>query len=158
GHVAIPPLQSITAPLVPSPQSAGIYLLPGGNTSTQTYDVRIDPKRKTGVEDTWTLSLQRQLSNSMILEVGYVGRHAIHLYSGNDVNQIPYMFTAGGQTFASAYDNIQRAIIAGTPVPAQPLLQAVVPGGTAAYVSDKNIGSYLANGDATDAFDALGLV
>ena len=159
GTVPIPPLQSITAPVVPSPQDASAnYLLPGGNTPKQTYDFRIDPHRKTGVEDAWTLSIQRQLSNSMIMEVGYVGRHAIHLYSGNDVNQIPYMFTAGGQTFASAYDNIQRALIAGTPVPAQPFLQAVFPDGTAAYVSDKNIGSYLANGDATDAFDALGLV
>ena len=156
GNVAIPPLQSITAPVVPSPQSAGIYLLPGGNTPTQTYDFRIDPKRKTGVEDTWTLSLQRQLSNSMILEVGYVGRHAIHLYSGNDVNQIPYMFTASGQTFASAYDNIQRALLAGNAVAPQPFLETVYAGGTAAYVSDA--ADYLTNGQATDAFDILGLV
>jgi len=146
GNVTVPQLSSITPPVVP-----GV-----GNTPYQTYDFRIDPHRKTGVEDTWTLSMQRQLSNSMIMEVGYVGRHAIHLYSGNDVNQIPYMFTAGGQTFASAYDNIQRALLAGNAVAPQPFLEAVYKGGTAAYVSDQQ--SFLSIGDATDAFDALGLV
>ena len=161
-NVTIPLLGPVTAPIVPGSAS----------TPYQTYDFRVDPNRKVGVEDTWTLNMQHRVNNGLMVELGYVGRVGRHLYSGNDVNQIPYMFTLGGQQFASAYDALmqpsQQAIIqnanvctGGTPatcpgITPQPFFEAALgPGGTAnvAY----NTAGYTAIGDATDTFDYLGV-
>lgn len=160
--VTIPQLQTITAPVIPGSVA-------NANTPYQTYDFRIDPNRKNGVEDTWTFNFQHRMSNTLMVEMGYVGRVGKHLYSGADVNQIPYMYKLGGQQFAQAYDALQApnqlGIIggctgptpAGCPVTPQPFFEkALGPGGTAniAY----NAGTYFQNGDATDVFDTLGLV
>lgn len=160
--VTIPQLTPITAPVIPGSVT-------DANTPYQTYDFRIDPNRKNGVEDTWTLNFQRRMSNSLMVELGYVGRVGKHLYSGADVNQIPYMYTLRGQQFAQAYDALQApgqlGIIgnctgptpATCPVTPQPFFEAALgPGGTSniAY----NAASYFQNGDATDVFDTLGLV
>lgn len=162
GSVTIPQLQPITAPVIPG-------FVTGANTPYQTYDFRIDPNRKTGVEDTWTLNYQRRMSNTLMVELGYVGRVGKHLYSGADVNQIPYMYTLGGQQFAQAYDALlqpsQLSIIsscinatsqAACTVTPQPFFEtALGPGGTAnvAY----NSGTNILNGDATDTFDYTGV-
>src|SRR5207248_3004492 len=37
---------------------------------------------------------------------------AHHLYTTNDINQVPYMLTSGGQTFGQAYDAIQQQFLA----------------------------------------------
>jgi hypothetical protein len=104
----MPSLQPIT----------GGVLVPGftanANSPYEIFDWRIDPRRRVGVEDTWTLSIQREMPWTMLLEVGYVGRTAHHLYSAGDLNQVPYMWKAGGQTFADAYDALLRQIDAGT--------------------------------------------
>ena len=161
--VPIPPLASTTAPIIPGLSTATPY---------QSYDFRIDPKRKVGVEDTWTLNMQHRVNNGLMVELGYVGRVGRHLYSGADVNQIPYMFTLGGQQFQSAYDFLmqpaQQAIIqnpkvcmGGTPatcpgIAPQPFFEAALgPGGTAnvAY----NTAGFTGIGDATDTFDYLGV-
>ncbi len=82
----IPSLGPITPPVIPG-------FTADANSPYQSYDFRIDPKRKIGVEDTWTLGFQRQLPSNMMVEAGYVGRVAHHLYTTNDINQIPYMLT-----------------------------------------------------------------
>jgi Carboxypeptidase regulatory-like domain len=160
--VTIPQLQTITAPVVPG-------FVSNANTPYQTYDFRIDPNRKTGVEDTWTLNFQHRVSNSLMLEMGYVGRVGKHLYSGADVNQIPYMFTLGGQQFASAYDALmqpgQMNIVlnsctgptpAQCPVSPQPFFEAALGAGGTSNLA-YNTGSFLSIGDATDTFDYLGI-
>ncbi|HLZ42305.1 MAG TPA: carboxypeptidase-like regulatory domain-containing protein [Candidatus Sulfotelmatobacter sp.] len=161
--VPIPPLATTTAPIIPGLSAATPY---------QSYDFRIDPKRKVGVEDTWTLNMQHRVNNGLMVELGYVGRVGRHLYSGNDVNQIPYMFTKSGQQFASAYDALmqpsQQAIIqnpnvctGGTPatcpgITPQPFFEdptVLGPGGTANIAF--NTAGFTAIGDATDTFDYL---
>src|SRR5579859_6897018 len=165
--VTIPTLQATTAPIVPGINLANPALPPV--TPYQTFDFRVDPNRKVGVEDTWTLNFQHRASNTLMLEFGYVGRIGCHLYSGADVNQIPYMFTLGGQQFQSAYDALmqpsQQAIIqnpnvcsssTSCPVKTQPFFEAALgPGGTAnvAY----NTAGFTGIGDATDTFDYLGV-
>jgi len=160
----IPQLKNVTSPIVPG-------FVTGANTPYQTYDFRVDPKRKVGVEDTWTLSVQHKVSNAMLVELGYVGRIGRHLYSGEDVNQIPYMFTLGGQQFAAAYDNLlkpsQQAIISNPnmckgptpnlcPVVPQPFFEAALGPGGASNVA-YNTSGFTSIGDATDTFDYLGI-
>jgi hypothetical protein len=158
--IALPTLGSVTSPLVP-----------GGNSPYEILDFRIDPHRKVGVEDTWDLSIQRQLPSNTLIEIGYVGRVAHHLYGAADMNQVPYMYKVGGQTFASAFDPLatycraQAATaptncINGHPAPAaQPFWEAVLgPGGTKLLVTPKingglDEGNNVIQGLVTNLFD-----
>jgi len=45
----------------------------------------------------------------MLLEVGYVGNYAKRLYQGYALQQAPYMYTLGGQSFATAFSNIAKS-------------------------------------------------
>lgn len=117
--VPIPSLASIPA---------GSALIPGTNSPFETLDFRIDPKRKVGYANTFDVTYQRELRGNMLLEVGYVGNYASRLYQGYALQQVPYMHTLGGQTFASAFSNIARALNAGTAqgaIPNQAYLEAL---------------------------------
>jgi len=131
---------------VPLPSLAAITgsVVPGTNSPYELLDFRIDPHRKVGVEDTWDLSIQRQLKGNTLIEVGYVGRVAHHLYGAGDMNQVPYMLKMGGQTFAAAYDAVATYCRANSAAclgktaapPAQPFFETVLgPGGTAAMIN-----------------------
>ncbi len=130
--IPLPSLAAVTGAIIPG-SDAGFG---PANSPYEILDFRIDPKRKTGVDYTATLSLERQLPGKSLLEIGYVGRWAHHLYGAGDMQQVPYMLKLGGQTFAAAYDNIAKALRAGQPVAAQPFWEAALgPGGTATVVA-----------------------
>ncbi len=59
--------------------------------------------------DTFNFSIQRQINNKMLIEVGYIGRLIHHEYIMENPNVIPYMMSLGGQSFASAYLAIEGA-------------------------------------------------
>ncbi len=128
--VPMPPLANIPTgkPLIPG-------FLPASNSPYETLDFRINPKRKIGYADTFDLTYQRQLGQNTLLEVGYVGNYAKKLYQGYAAQQVPYMYTLGGQTFAKAWSNVAqtliknlRAVNAGTfnttTIPNQPFFEA----------------------------------
>jgi hypothetical protein len=48
----------------------------------------IDPNMRTPYVQQWTFGIQRELSNSIALEIRYVGNHATGLYRGNDLDQV----------------------------------------------------------------------
>jgi hypothetical protein len=141
--------------VVPMPALANIAsgqpLIPGVNSPYETLDFRIDPKRKVGYAHTFDLTLQRELPGSMLLEIGYVGNYAQKLYQGYAAQQVPYMYTLGGQSLAKAFSNIAQTIIqnpnvARTAIPKQPFLEAFLAGQCGGYssctqmvVSDPNV-------------------
>lgn len=107
---------------------AGDPLIPAVNSPFETLDFRIDPKRKIGFAHTFNLTIQRELRGNMVLEVGYVGNYAQRLYQGYAQNQVPYMYTLGGQTFANAFSNVANALRGGatlSSIPNQPFLEAL---------------------------------
>jgi hypothetical protein len=124
---------------VPMPALANIPsgqpLIPGTNSPYETLDFRINPKRKVGYADTFDLTYQRELRGNMLLEVGYVGNYAHRLYQGYALQQVPYMYTLGGQTFAKAWSNIVQALNNGTAVPIQPFIETFLAGQCAGYSS-----------------------
>ena len=65
----------------------------------------LDPNFRPNVVDSFTLTFQRQLTNKVSLEVGYIGRIINNEYLPINLNAVPYMMTKGGQTFAKAYAN-----------------------------------------------------
>jgi hypothetical protein len=102
----------------------------------------LDPSLRPNSVDTFNVSIQRQIGRKMLVEVGYIGRIIQHEYIYKNPNSIPYMLSQGGQTFASAYANIEGALgcsisnaqcqaaTASTPVTSQPFFEAAL-GGTA---------------------------
>ncbi len=153
--IPIPTLTAIKSPIVPG-QNTGVV---GGNSPYEVLDFRIDPKRKVGVEETFTLSIQREMPWNSLLEVGYVGRLGRHLPLGVGLNMFPYMYKAGGQTFADAYDAVAKYIRSGgnpALVPPQPFFEATQgPGGTVAIASDSSIHDLFLDGIVNDLTSSL---
>jgi hypothetical protein len=71
-----------------------------------------DPQWRPGSHDQWDFTIQREVGKGRI-EVGYVGHNAHNIYMGIDLNQVPFFMTAGGQTFAQAFDAVAAALRAG---------------------------------------------
>jgi hypothetical protein len=152
--IPLPTLGSISGALVPG-------FTADANSPYEILDFRIDPHRKVGVEDTWDLSIQRQLPSNTLFEIGYVGRVAHHLYTVNDLNQVPYMWKAGGQTFAQGFDAVAKQLRANpslltnpSGVTAVPWFEAMLgPGGTKAAVTSD--GQNFVQGIVTTLWDDL---
>ncbi len=66
----------------------------------------IDPDLKYPQIHEWSLSYQREVSKSNVLEVNYIGKHAVHLLGGYNANQVDIFATdprCGSQTFLQAF-------------------------------------------------------
>lgn len=64
----------------------------------------IDPNMRVPYVQQWTFGFQRALSNSIAVEVRYVGNHATGLYRGNDLDQVnltPALLTEFGNAKAN---------------------------------------------------------
>lgn len=103
-----------TAPFPPVLQTLPVPAEPGINTPSASVLFGLDSKWRPGVNDQFDFSIQRQLPNQTVLEVGYIGRWARHLFLGMDANAVPTMLKLGGQTFAQAYYSLWQANQAGT--------------------------------------------
>jgi hypothetical protein len=122
--VPIPPLTaSATPPLVP-----GVTGFPGANQPQANTTYQIDPTYRPGRNHQWDLTIQREMPGKSLLEVGYIGRHANNIYNPLEANQVPFMMTLNGQTYAQAFDNIAGQIKAGGAVTPQPFLEAALAG------------------------------
>jgi len=117
------------APAVSSPLVVGT---PYG----ETFAYQPDPIIGTGHAHHIDFTIQRQLSSTMIVELGYVGTIARNMREVNDITSAPYFYKdkASGQTFAAAYDNVANQLRAGTlpsAVTPQPWFENQIgPGGT----------------------------
>jgi hypothetical protein len=92
------------SPTLPQPT------FPGINDVSAGAGEALDPRFRPNVVDSFDLTIQRQLSNKFLLEVGYIGRRITHEYQPININAVPYMMTKGGQTFAQAYANVEKAM------------------------------------------------
>jgi hypothetical protein len=122
--VPIPSLSaSATPPLIP-----GVAGFPGANQTQANTTYQIDPHYRPGRNHQWDLTIQRELSGNSLLEIGYIGRHANNIYNPLEVNQVPYMMTLNGQTYAQAFDAIAGQLKAGVAVTPQPFFEAALAG------------------------------
>ena len=95
----------LNAPLPPPSQTLPQPDFPGVNDVAAGAGEGLDPNFRPNVADTVTFTFQRQLTNKVSLEIGYIGRWVDHEYMPINLNAVPYMMTKGGQTFAKAYAN-----------------------------------------------------
>jgi hypothetical protein len=95
----------LVAPLPAASPTLPQPLYPGVNGIAAGAGEALDPNFRPNRVQSFTLTFQRQLSNKVSMEVGYIGRLISHEYSPVNLNAVPYMMTKGGQTFAKAYAN-----------------------------------------------------
>ena len=98
-------VDGMTAPLPAASMTLPQPDYPGVNDIAAGAGEALDPNFKPNHVDSFTLTFQRQLTNKVSLEVGYIGRIINNEYLPLNLNAVPYMMTKGGQTFAQAYAN-----------------------------------------------------
>jgi carboxypeptidase family protein len=97
------PLPAATATL-PQPT------FPGVNNVSAAAGEALDPHFRPNVVDSFDFTIQRQITPKILVELGYIGRRITHEYQPININAVPYMMTAGGQTFAKAYAAIETSL------------------------------------------------
>ena len=83
------------APTLPQPT------FPGYNAVAAGASEALDPNFRPNVVDSFDLTIQRQITPKVLLELGYIGRKITHEYQPINLNAVPYMMTLGGQQFPS---------------------------------------------------------
>ena len=107
---------------------------PGTNgTSAAGAASVIDPNFRPAATYNFNLSIQRQLTRNMLIEVGYIGRNITHEFQQRDLNAVPTMLTLNGQTFASAFANTYFAVAAGGAPTPQPWFESALGGSNSAF-------------------------
>jgi Carboxypeptidase regulatory-like domain len=99
-------VDGLTAPLQPASATLPQPYYPGVNGISAATASALDPNFRPNEVDSINLTVQRQLSRKVILEVGYIGRRITHEYQPVNLNAVPYMMTQGGQKFSQAYSNL----------------------------------------------------
>ena len=92
------------APFLPQPT------FPGVNDVSAAAGEALDVHFRPNVVDSFDLTIQRQLTNKVLLEVGYIGRRITHEYQPININAVPHMMTLGGQKFSAAYAAIEKGL------------------------------------------------
>jgi hypothetical protein len=106
-------VDGLTAPLQPASATLPQPYYPGVNGISSATASVLDPNFRPNEVDSVNLTIQRQLSRKVILEVGYIGRRITHEYQPINLNAVPYMMTQGGQQFAQAYKNVVLQLCGG---------------------------------------------
>ncbi|HEX3984961.1 MAG TPA: hypothetical protein VHX13_00015, partial [Acidobacteriaceae bacterium] len=118
------------SPTLPQP------VFPGHNAISGSAQEAMDPHFRPNDIDSFDLTIQRQVGQRSLLEVGYIGRLIHHEYQPVDLNVVPYMMSVGGQQFQNAYLQLEKYLGCAT---SQAACGANVPSsGTAAYTSYVN--------------------
>jgi hypothetical protein len=116
---------ALPTPTVPAVSSPIIPALGGENLS-----FAVDPDFKVGKSYSVDFTFQRELPGNMLMEIGYIGRFARDLPNSVDFDSSPYQFVdkASGQTFAQAFDAIEKELASGAPITDQPWFENQLPG------------------------------
>ena len=104
------------APIDVAQQTLPQPLFPGINGTAAATAFPLDPHLRPNAVDSFDFTIQRQLGSKMTLEVGAISRWIHHEFQEVDLNAVPYMMTLGGQTFAAAYANVEKAMGCATSV------------------------------------------
>jgi Carboxypeptidase regulatory-like domain len=120
-----------TAPLPAASPTLPQPTFPGHNAIAGSAQEAMDPNFRPNSVDSFDLTIQRQVGQKSLLEVGYIGRIIHNEYMPVNLNNVPYMTSVGGQQFQTAYANLEKYLGCTTSTAA---CGASVPSG-AAYAS-----------------------
>jgi hypothetical protein len=112
----------------PIPVIPGNSSVPGANQALANASTQLSPDFRPAINNSYNLTIQRELKGGTILEIGYIRRDASDLVVGATLNQVPYMMVYGGQSFAQAYDAVATQVRAGLPITPQPFFEKALAG------------------------------
>jgi len=118
-----------TGPFPTVQQTLPIPAEPGINSPAGSNISFLDNNWRPGANDQITIGIQRELPDNIIVEAAWVGKWSKHLYQGIDLNDVPWMMTRGGQSFAKAYAALWAADNGGTTASTQPFFENSLPAG-----------------------------
>ncbi|MGB6875731.1 MAG: carboxypeptidase-like regulatory domain-containing protein [Candidatus Acidiferrales bacterium] len=145
------------SPTLPTPAIPG----ENGNPGAELMDSMDQNFRPNGTDQV-DFSVQREVKGGGILEVGYLGVWGHDLYQGIDMNDVPWMLTKSGQTFANAWANVYTEVSKGQAVTPQPFFENVLgttsnsfctPNCSAALAASGS--TFLSQDDVTDFFSVM---
>jgi hypothetical protein len=99
-----------TAPLASASANLPQPYFPGINDVSTAAGESLDPHMRPNAVDSFDFTVQRQLSNRVTVEAGYIGRWVHNEFLPININAVPTMMTLGGQTFAKAYAAVETAM------------------------------------------------
>jgi Carboxypeptidase regulatory-like domain len=120
-----------------SPTLAQPYY-PGGGNAAAGDGSGLDPNLKPNRSDQFDLTIQRELSNHLSFEVGYIGRILRNEFQQTNIDAVPFMTTLNGQSFAQAFSNVYWQLWSGVSpaaIPAQPFFESAFGGNCTGYAS-----------------------
>jgi hypothetical protein len=123
------------APLPPAVANLSQPYYPGsafGNAPAADA-TSLDRNYKPNVSDVFTMDVQRQIGQKLILDVGYIGRKIKDEFQLINIDAVPTMTTLGGQTFANAFGQLYGQVSSGSAVTAQPFFETALGGPGGAY-------------------------
>lgn len=132
-----------TAPLPsPSPTLSQPFY-PGVNGNASAGDVEsLDPSYRPETTDNVTLTIQREISHSSTIEVGYIGRKIRHEAQQLNLDAVPTMMTLNNEQYSQAWANMYISLCGLGPscannsagsVGVQPFVESALGGATSAY-------------------------
>ena len=114
-----------TAPLPTASATLPQPDFPGINAAAAGAGEALDPHFRPNVVDSFDVTIQRQLTNKVTMELGYIGRLIHHEYQPLNVNAVPHMMTLGGQSFAKAYAAVETSTAFGNTIPKATVVNGV---------------------------------
>jgi hypothetical protein len=109
---------------VPGPTNLAIpYIATPANQ--QPYSFGADPFLTPGYAHAIDFTVQKALQHNLFLEVGYIGRFSRNLSNDEQFNAPDYRTKdpVSGQTYAQAFDALDRGFVGGTTVAPQPFFE-----------------------------------
>jgi Carboxypeptidase regulatory-like domain len=118
---------------------------PGVNGNATAGDTEVlDPSYRPETTDNVTLTIQREISHSSTIEVGYIGRKIRNEGMMLNLDAVPTMMTLNNQQFAQSFANMYITLCGLGPtcannsassVAAQPFIESALGGPSSAYCS-----------------------
>ncbi|HKV24970.1 MAG TPA: carboxypeptidase-like regulatory domain-containing protein [Candidatus Acidoferrum sp.] len=147
-------VDGLSAPIPAASPTLPQPTFPGFNSIAAGAGEALDPNFRPSKSYQFDLTIQRQLSNRVTLELGYIGRKLTHEYQPININTVPYMMTLGGQRFDKAYSALVMqycggnaglvggncggptgSVVSPNSLTPQPFFEAALGGPTSAYCS-----------------------
>jgi len=128
--------QTLPQPFYPGTVQNGVL------SSAAADGSQLDPKLKPNHSDEVNITIQRSITNKMVIEAGYIGRKISNEFQEINLDAVPWMTTLGGQSFAQAWAAVYNQMCVGagptcTPnaaaVTAQPFFEAALGGPNSPY-------------------------
>jgi hypothetical protein len=124
----------LVATIPPPSQTLPQPYFPGTNGTSAAGAVSvIDPNFRPASTYNFNFSIQRELSNKVLFETGYIGRIIKHEFQQRDLDAIPTMLTLNGQSFASAFAQTYFAVAAGSTPATQPWFESALGGANSSF-------------------------